>query len=440
MRRALYNFLVISLVGSCFLPTINLYSQQLTLSPYSRYGIGEILSSTTTRNDAMGGISVATDNYFSINRGNPASYADLLFTTLDVSGFGQVSSLRSDSQDENQNTAGFQSIALGFPANNNFSLILGFAPYSVVGYDVRSSTEGVAVGDSLTAVEVTENEGEGGLNQVFIGGGYKLLNTKLRIGGNFSYYFGESIYSSSTEIENSTQFQGVRFEQQIFLRGLGAQLGIQYVDSLKANSRTLFRIGATVDWFSNLNSTREDIFEGLGSIGVNPSVDTFFTEEGNVDIPIRFGVGIMIHQLGKWSLGADIIYQDWDEFSILDDPTELGKDIRIGVGGEFIPDITSRNYFKRIALRAGGFYRQTYIRLGDEAVSESGISFGFSLPSSAKSISRFDQGKASSRINLSFTLGQRGNISSNQLVEELFVRIRLGLSLNDTWFIRRAVD
>ena len=92
----------------------SMIGQQLTRSPYTRYGVGDVLSASTTRNAAMGGIGVASDNYFSINRINPASYSDLVFTTMDISGFGQYSNLRNNSSSEDQITAGFQNILFGF--------------------------------------------------------------------------------------------------------------------------------------------------------------------------------------------------------------------------------------------------------------------------------------------------------------------------------------
>ncbi|MCB0841545.1 MAG: hypothetical protein KDD99_32970, partial [Bacteroidetes bacterium] len=56
-------------------------AQELTSSPFSSHALGDLFSGTTTRNAAMGGISIATDNYFSVNRANPASYADIFYTT-----------------------------------------------------------------------------------------------------------------------------------------------------------------------------------------------------------------------------------------------------------------------------------------------------------------------------------------------------------------------
>ena len=44
-------------------------------SPYSRYGIGDLVPSTNINTRAMGGISAAYADIFSINFNNPASYA-----------------------------------------------------------------------------------------------------------------------------------------------------------------------------------------------------------------------------------------------------------------------------------------------------------------------------------------------------------------------------
>src|SRR5690349_5511666 len=44
-------------------------------SPYSRYGIGDIVPSTNINTRAMGGISAGYSDYLSINFNNPASFS-----------------------------------------------------------------------------------------------------------------------------------------------------------------------------------------------------------------------------------------------------------------------------------------------------------------------------------------------------------------------------
>src|SRR5436853_4141066 len=53
-------------------------------SPYSRYGVGNILPSGNIQNRAMGGISAGFTDAGTINTVNPATYGSLVLTTLDV--------------------------------------------------------------------------------------------------------------------------------------------------------------------------------------------------------------------------------------------------------------------------------------------------------------------------------------------------------------------
>jgi len=53
-------------------------------SPYSRYGIGNILPSGNIQNRGMGGISAGFSDVGTINTVNPATYGSLVLTTLDV--------------------------------------------------------------------------------------------------------------------------------------------------------------------------------------------------------------------------------------------------------------------------------------------------------------------------------------------------------------------
>jgi len=53
-------------------------------SPYSRYGVGNILPSGNIQNRAIGGISAGFADAATINTVNPATYGNLILTTLDL--------------------------------------------------------------------------------------------------------------------------------------------------------------------------------------------------------------------------------------------------------------------------------------------------------------------------------------------------------------------
>lgn len=409
-----------------------LLAQELTLSPYSRYGVGDIFNTSSTRNASMGGIGVATDNYFTVNRINPASYADMLFTTLDVSGFGQYSQLRTATASENQVTSGFQNLSLGFPSNKKLAIAIGFSPYSAIGYNISAQREVML--DTLRT-ELTNYQGQGGLNQAFIGMASRMLKNRLRLGLNFHYSFGNSNYSREalllTDITNS---QPVLVQEDIFVGGIGWQGGFIYADTISEKKGIILRIGGMVDYTSKLNGNRLIVLDN------DRIIDTTLNEDGFIRIPVQYGGGLMIHRPGHWSLGADFIYQDWADLEYFSDSPSLGKESRFAVGGEWIPEFDGRNYLKRIRYRFGGYYRESYITVGTEKVSDTGVTFGLGFPASAKGISRFDQGRASSQINLAFIVGRRGNLNGSLPLEEFYVRMRVGINLNDRWFIKRVVD
>ena len=53
-------------------------------SPYSRYGLGDLIPSQNILNRAMGGVSAAYSDFHTVNFINPASYSKLKYTTFDV--------------------------------------------------------------------------------------------------------------------------------------------------------------------------------------------------------------------------------------------------------------------------------------------------------------------------------------------------------------------
>ncbi|MDX2247484.1 MAG: hypothetical protein SF052_11940 [Bacteroidia bacterium] len=416
----------------------SLHAQELTLSPYSRYGIGDILSSTTTRNAGMGGIGIAADNYFSINRVNPASYGDLIYTTFDISAFGQFSRLRSAQSKENQFSAGFQDIAFGFPSNKNVTLVMGFAPFSAVGYNIVD-LKNIQLGDSAY-IQETQYSATGGINQAYVGGSVRMFKRKLRLGVNARYLFGNTQYNwaiflrnpDSTVVEN---FQLISASRSVYIKGFSSQFGLIYQDTLNKKENILFRLGVTTDYSLNLKGDRVTEFDN-GQV-LDTTSQGFQT--GDIVLPSVLGAGFMINKPGYWSVGMDVMYRNWENFQYFTDQTTLGKELRVAAGTEFSPNPQSQKFFDRVSYRLGAYWQQTYLQLENEPIQDYGVTVGVGIPAGLKGNSRLNQGRATSRINLSAELGRRGNVTSQPL-EELYARIRLGFSLNDRWFIRRVVD
>lgn len=414
-----------------------LSAQNFTLSPYSRYAIGDIFQSSTTRNAAMGGIGMATDNYFSINRTNPASYADILYTTMDVSAFGQFNRMESQSAVISPFNAGLHDAAFAFPGNRGPVITFGFAPYSAVGYEVF--TEKDIVLDSAYT-ERNRYEGQGGLNQAFLGVGFKMLKKKLRVGTNFQYIWGNTQYAWRSQLFvrdsiESNEHQPIFAAEDVFINGVIGTTGLIFIDTINQEKRTLIRLGATVEYTVGMRGDRATYFSN--SV-VSDTISDL--ERSTLGVPLKFGGGLMIHRPGRWSIGVDATYQDWSDFQYFSDASDLGAEIRIGAGAEIIPGFDSDNYLKRIAYRFGGYWKQTYIQFSEVPVQDYGITLGFGIPAGAKGNNRFNPGRATSKISVSAELGRRGALSEGLPLEQLYARLRLGIAINDRWFVRRVVD
>jgi len=542
---------------------------QLTLSPYSRYGLGSITVPTSTRNFAMGGIGIGAFDASSISRINPAAYADLRSTTVDLSGFNLYSHQSSATNETNLNRAGLHNLNLGFSDKNGFGLVFGLAPYGSTGYDIRLRDSLVIDGDPEGYN--TQYRADGGLNQFYIGAGVRFLRN-FRAGANLTFAFGNTSIAWQNQFDDAA-FVTTNAEERTTLTGVIPQFGVQWGDTVTI-SRTVERKKLLMDRdkelqrdINNLNKeeellmkdnakilekdkegkekiaeieaekkqiegeieelmknedenekaigrlqeknfrlekkrkkiTREskaaareirdllarvkarrqklqkrrdeiaeeiaDIEAGnrsatterrknlivrFGGIAELPGnlngeqtlefnngliYDTLYTVEGTASVPFRYGFGATISRANNWTLGLDVALQDWSNFTSFNDNQTLGQALEVRFGGEYIPEMLSRNYLRRVAYRGGLFYNSTGILINNEPVQEYGVNIGLGIP-----IGRFNPiNQNFSRFNVGFSVSQRGNLSTNPL-EELNFQVRLGVNISEIWFIRRRID
>ncbi len=445
--KAFFYIFTFILLGTSFAP---LKGQTLTLSPYSRYGIGDVFSYSSTRNAAMGGLGIGASALYTPNRMNPASYVDFLNynpkgrfdlrrTTLDISGFSTYSrqELQKDNSVSNQTTAGFRDISYLFPSNKKIVLTAGFAPYSTVGYLI-ADTFRIQRDDTLANLAQIDYTGRGGLNQGYIGFGTSCLKNRLRVGSNLYYAFGNIQYEWRSRVAVAGVNE-VRTTKSTYIRGGGIHLGVQYQDTLRRDSMgvpLIVRVGAVSDLSLFMNAKRLTEYASISfSSVVNDTLGTG-EESQRIKIPQRYGFGFEFSKPLKWYAGADVMIQNWKNFQYFNDPSDLRQDIQIGVGGEFTPNYIGDKYFQRINYRAGAYYHKTYLNYDGHPIHDNGITFGFGLPMSK---SKQPMSDFLGRFNLSVELGKKGN-TQYHLMQEWYTRVRFGITVSERWFVRRVVD
>ena len=432
-----FSFCLSCIVICCIQPSFS-YAQTNTNSPYSRYGLGDLQYGGFANNIPMGGIYNALQNDttapYLINTSNPASHASVRLTVFDFGIRSSITKMETTDKDFTSNQTALAYMALAFPVAKWWGASFGLLPYSNVGYKIYDKK----VQENIGTVNYSY-EGEGGINQVYFGNGFRKKN--FSAGANVSYLFGDLTYFSRDSFPADSNFINSKLSQKTRVSDLHYSFGIQYRQQLKKNWSLTF--GATGSFNSNINITQTTFAVNYkNNFGVEIMKDTVIypeEEKGTITIPMMFGGGFVIKKGDKWLFGADYSMQDWSSFSSLSQRNTLKNSQRVAVGMQFIPSKnsgTKEAYFKKIFYRVGARYTDTYLELRNTPLKDYAITFGAGLPLRKIKIGEM---YSQSVINVGFELGQRGT-TDNLLIRERYVNAFVSFTLNDRWFIKRRYD
>jgi len=402
--------------------------------PYSRYGIGEPLTGTNILLRGMGYASTAFQNSTAVNTDNPASYPTLKLTTYEGGFTGSVRTILTDNKSYGTGSATLAYLRVGVPLGKHAGMAFGIQPQSHVFYHSIDSSSTLRIerpgGDTLIANKnASEYTGEGGLNYAFIGGGGEVKG--FSFGVNFGYMFGNIRNTSRLVNLDSTSITGTDFSRYTRYGGLYWKAGVQYHDTL-SNGLHL-RLGATAALSQDLNGTRESYSSSFFYNGNTEYPDTAYHssgEKGQLVLPSSYSLGAQVGG-GKWSVGADATLMDWKNFSNYEVRDSVrDKTMRFNVGGEYTPDpLSVYRYLSRVTYRMGFYYGTDYVQLRNTDLNYYGFTLGASFPFK----------RSTDRIHTALEVGRRGT-ETNGLVQANYVKLHLGISLNDKWFIKRRYD
>ena len=408
-------------------------------SPYSRYGIGNILSSGNILNRGMGGISAGFTDPATINTVNPATYSNLVLTTLDlgVEYDGRTIKSANPLGTFKSNNAIISYLQLGFPLLNGnkkaiknrtaWALTFGLKPISRINYKISSS--GTVSNDSTNTIY----EGNGGVNEAFIGTAIRIKN--FSIGFNTGYLFGSKDYNTKLSIANdsSDYFYSTNYQTTTRFGGVFLNAGIQYAAKIKGG---FLRFGAYGNLQQQYNAKKDDIRETFsynstsGSINKIDSIYENSGQTGKVQLPATFGAGFTVEK-EHVLLGADFETTNWDTYRFFGEK-DFVKNSWLGKFGiQYFPSPNgSAKYFNNVRYRAGFSFGNDYINV-DNSIPLYTISVGGTFPLKLRH-SFYDN--QYSNMNLSLEYGKRGN--NNNTIQENTFKVGVGFSLSDIWFRR----
>ena len=467
------------------------FSQILTSSPYSRYGLGELNLPTFANSSAMGGSFIAyhldsTATPLFINVANPAGLSGLRFTTLELGGQSQFTRISNSSASLNKRNLNFSYASLGFPIKRIGGAAFGIMPYSSVGYKINSTESVAGIGDMNYVFE-----GDGGLNKAFVATGLKpfrrqeakfyssnyydtlvkynkvakykrikfatQLVSNLSIGVSASYLFGSinqttsAIYPGSITYYNTRRQRSIQVNDFIFNTGLQTHFTIDSVRSHKIDTihgvrRRILKEKITIGigFFGGIpagvSAKQSNIIYNYAMDGVGGETpkDTVLDSQGvkgSIQLPLEMGVGLSIKKGERLMVLVDAATTNWSRYKYFGETSiNFKNSYRVSAGLNFVPNRYAFNsYYKRVQYRLGVSYNTGYLDLKNTLISNYAITAGLGLP---VGIGRSDDVAV---VNISAQYGKMGTVSNNLLQEE-YVRIIVGFTFNNRWFRKFKYD
>lgn len=401
-------------------------------NPYSRFGVGEMLNGNSAVLQGMGNTTSAYENPYSLNTDNPASYSFLKLTTIDAGMMSSIRTVSSNGTNYTTGTATLNYFNIGVPVSKHGGLSFGFRPVSRVYYNLADTALVNNVGQVRNSYG-----GVGGLNFAYIGGAYEYKG--LSVGVNFGYMFGGITNSSFADNIDTTSTMSSEFSNYVKLGGIYWKGGIMY--ETKLNKTYTLRVGGTLALSQKLNAIQNNYWISSYQFVDTLIQDTSYNSnqaKGKVVLPMSWSFGVHLAKAENWDLGIDYSTTQWSQFN---NPfgqfgTSKGNDslatnaYKIAVGGEYTPNVNNiRNYWSRVTYRFGFYYGTDPIYLQNTQIKYFGFTAGASLPFK----------RTTSELHGALDIGKSGT-PTNGLIEQVYVRLTLGLTFNAKWFIPRKYE
>jgi hypothetical protein len=427
-------------------------------SPYSRYGLGDMMSFQFLPTETMGGLKGAYNSVADINLANPASLGHLRSTAFDIGTFYKHSALteQSTGNSARANDGNLSYLSLAFPLTRawevekdslrrgipiQWGMAFTLSPHSTVGYDVRVLREL----DDIGEVEY-QYSGDGTRYRVNWGNGASYKG--LALGVNLGFLFGTVSDLNTIDFRDSAYVYAFdeQFLREEYTTGLLWDLGLQYdyyfKDEEGKRERSFIKdkyltFGFYASGSNNMSVLKTERTTRYGSFYSRDTIVDTEDVQARMQLPLTIGGGIALTHGLFWKVGLNYESSFWaNQFEYDARQINMGNSYEIAIGGEFCPmpkDLNIQNYGQRIRYRLGGYYGKDprIVGTGADAVqlNKYGLNFGLGLP--LKPLKSGILGYT----NLAFEVGYMGH---PDLIGETFFKVNLAFTLNDGGWFRRA--
>jgi hypothetical protein len=217
-------------------------------------------------------------------------------------------------------------------------------------------------------------------------------------------------------------------EEQLVLKGINFDYGLQYTTSFKNNY--FLTLGASITTGNNFSTKYSQLSVKYTAYGISDTMSYVSNNSAKTFIPATYRFGISFGKKNKFTTGLDYITTKWST-SKIPGSTGYAADTReLLFGAEFIPDkFSNYNYASRVEYRIGGHIGDNYLIINGQQLKEFGASFGLGLPM-----------RLNSKTSLFFDFTRIVGSAAYNLNNEDMFTVGFSLNLYDFWFLKRKYD
>lgn len=450
---------------------------KISYLPYSQASLGQIQTDFLTKNFGMANVGIAHFNKYSPNLKNPALLTHNKFTILDVNtGINNVNTSLNNAN-RNDRIVSLNSLNIVFPFSFKWTSAFALNPYSSTSYGASTK---IHIQGTLNDSIIQSDSAFGGIQQFSWSNGFN-ISKSLSLGTSINYLFGNITKESETRLlglnsenvlskqsSNYSGFMGTisaAFNKEITwakrrddymsttvpenneFKDLFEQFDIKTdeKEKKKKNTERKMKIGLGVVMTSPLDSKRRTISTLKNNF--NEIIDT---TTHKVELPTHIGFGLSIGNVGRqnsWVISADYETTNQYTYNLGNTTRNIPNTNKLSFGFQITPEIESENFLKNTTYSFGAYTSKTPYLYNNEQLEEVGMHFGISFVDKAKrsneSFRWRNQSKTRlnylSRYNLGIGFGVLGGNTPTS-IQQTFIKLNLGISLNSEWFIRRKIN
>lgn len=401
--------------------------QDVTSSPYSRFGYGQLNTSVPTVLKGMGGVSIGMQSDKIINFSNPAAYAasDSLSFLMDMGVSVNWSRYGDGKVSKNTFLGNLDYLAMQFSLiKDRLIFSTGIVPFSTAGYGLKNLVQ-VEGGKDGRDMFQQEFKGSGSIQSFYGGLGAKIVGG-LSLGANIKYIFG-SITHVAQVTPSSSLFSKTLKSSTIRASALSFDFGAQY--KLMYNKEDFFVLGATFSPAMNMKPELTLVENKNVGSAIQPELSTT-TVNPDTQTPLKAGFGASWSKGNKLLIAGDVQVTKWGSVPniFVNDKLLLKDSYKAAMGIEYLKDKFSRDYLDRVVYRGGVNYETSYTELPVVGkVDRVTASLGIGLP-----VTPYNE--RTSYINMSVEYSKGLPSGGHKTFSEDMLRLSLSINFSETWF------